>query len=180
MSFEEQPQVSLSSYEEMISRKTAELMGCATEMGATLGSSDQAFIAGLARFGHALGLAFQIRDDILGVWASEAESGKLPAGDIYRRKKSLPVLHAFQYARHEDQQAMMQIYSQEMPITQAQVREVLEIFARTQTREYCAQFLTRQCQQARAALAQATTDRVAIAERAQADLEALIDFVERG
>lgn len=180
MSFEEQPQISLSSYEEMISRKTAELMGCATEMGAALGSSDQAFIAGLARFGHALGLAFQVRDDILGVWASEAESGKLPAGDIYRRKKSLPILHALQYARPADQQAMMQMYAQETPITQAQVQEILAIFARTQTREYCTQFLTRQCQQARTALDQVTTGRAAPAEGAQADLEALIDFVERG
>ena len=180
MSFEDQPQISLSSYEEMISRKTAELMGCATEMGATLGSSDQAFIAGLARFGHALGLAFQVRDDILGVWASEAESGKLPAGDIYRRKKSLPILHALQYARPAYQQAMMQLYALETPITQAQVQEILAIFARTQTREYCTQFLTRQCQQARTALDQVTTGRAAPAEGTPADLEALINFVERG
>lgn len=180
MSFEQQPQVSLPSYEEMISRKTAELMGCATEMGATLGSGDQEIIAGLACFGHALGFAFQVRDDILGVWATEAESGKLPAGDIYRRKKSLPILHALQYAQPDDQQAMAKIYTQETPITQEQAQEVLAIFSRTQTREYCAQFLTRQCQQARMALAQVTTSCETLAERAQTDLEALIDFVERG
>jgi len=53
-------------------------MSCATEMGATLGTCNQEIIEDLARFGHALGLAFQVRDDMLGVWATESESGKLP------------------------------------------------------------------------------------------------------
>jgi len=180
MFFEQQQQVSLSSYEEMISRKTAILMRCATEMGATLGTSNQEIIEGLARFGHALGLAFQVRDDMLGVWATEAESGKLPVGDIYRRKKSLPILHAFQHAQPDDQQAMAKIYNQDAPITEAQVQEVLSIFARTQTREYCNEFLAQQCQQARLALAQVATTRNALATRAQTDLETIIDFVKGG
>lgn len=178
MSFEQQQQVSLSSYEEMISRKTAILMRCAMEMGATLGSGSPEIIEGLASFGHALGLAFQVRDDILGIWATEAELGKLPAGDIYRRKKSLPILHAFQYAQPEDQQIMVKMYKQEEPITQEQAQEILAIFARTQTREYCNQFLARQCQQARLALTQVATADNALATRARTDLEAIIDFVK--
>jgi geranylgeranyl diphosphate synthase type I len=180
MSFERQQQVSLSSYEAMISRKTASLMGCAAEMGATLGTRNQEIIKGLARFGYALGLAFQVRDDMLGVWATEAELGKLPAGDIYRRKRSLPILHAFQYAQPDDQQTMAKMYAQNALITQEQVQEVLAIFVRTQTREYCTQFLAQQCQQARLALAQVATTRNALATRAWADLEAFIDFVEGG
>src|SRR6266568_1565229 len=154
MFFEKQQQVSLSSYEEMIE--------------------------GLARFGHALGLAFQVRDDMLGVWATEAELGKLPVGDIYRRKKSLPILHAFQYAQPDDQQAMAKMYNQHAPITQEQAQEVLAIFVRTRTREYCNQFLAQQCQQARLALAQVATTRNMLANRARTDLEAIIDFVEGG
>jgi geranylgeranyl diphosphate synthase type I len=183
MAFEQLQQISLTSYEEMISRKTATLMRCAVEMGATLGTRNQDSIQGLARFGHALGLAFQIRDDILGVWASEAEAGKLPAGDIYRRKKSLPVLHALQRAPAEDQQAIARIYHQHEPITQEQVTMLLTIFARTQTREHCTQLLKQQCQQARLLLAQASAAHEplnALATRARTDLEALIDFIERG
>jgi geranylgeranyl diphosphate synthase, type I len=178
MSFEEQQEVSLSSYEEMISRKTALLMSCATEMGAILGTNNQEIIESLARFGHALGLAFQVRDDMLGVWATEAESGKLPLGDIYRRKKSLPILHAFQYAQPDDQQIMTKMYNQDAPITQEQAQEVLAIFARTQTWEYCDQFLAQQCQQARLALAQVVTTHNTLANRARTDLEAIVDFVE--
>ncbi len=178
MSFERQPEVSLPGYEEMISRKTAALMECATAMGARLGTCNQEMIGGLARFGHMLGLAFQVRDDMQGIWATEAESGKQPAGDIYRRKKSLPLLHAFQDASAADREVMAKMYAQEAPVTGEQVREVLAIFARTGTRAYCKQFLVRQCQQARSALAQVATANSALAERTRAELEALIDFVE--
>jgi geranylgeranyl diphosphate synthase type I len=180
MSFEQQQQVSLASYEGMISRKTAILMRYALEMGAMLGTRNREIVAGLARFGHALGLAFQVRDDMLGVWATEAELGKLPAGDIYRRKKSLPILHALQYAQPGDRQVMVKMYGQDEPIAQEQVQEVLAIFERTGTREYCDQFLVQQCQQARLALAQVTITSNALATRARTDLEALVDFVERG
>jgi geranylgeranyl diphosphate synthase type I len=176
ISFEQRELVSLPSYEEMISRKTAQLMQCAIEMGATLGTRNREVIESLARVGHALGLAFQVRDDMLGIWASEAESGKLPAGDIYQRKKSLPILHAFERAQAEDQQALVKIYSQAAPITQEQVQEVLAIFARAQTREYCNQTLAHWCQQAYATLNQIDTPN-ALAARARSDLEAIIDFV---
>ncbi len=178
MSFEQQQQVSLASYVEMISRKTALLMQCATEMGALLGTANQEIIEDLSRFGHALGLAFQIRDDMLGVWASEAELGKLPAGDIYRRKKSLPILHAFQYAQLDDRQTIASIYNQDAPITQEQVQEILAILVRTQSREYCHQFLAQQCQQAHVALARIDTTRKELASRVRNDLEAIIDFVK--
>lgn len=178
MSFEQQVQVSLASYEEMIGRKTAMLMSCATEMGAISGTSDQEVIAGLARFGYALGLAFQVRDDMLGVWATEAELGKVSAGDIYRRKKSLPILHALQHAQAEDRQAMAKIYNQDAPVTAAQVQEVLAIFERARTREYCAGFLSQQCQQARGLLAQIAAPRNVLATRACTDLETIIDFLQ--
>ena len=176
ISFEQRQQVSLSSYEEMISRKTACLMCCAIEMGATLGTRNREVIECLARVGQALGLAFQVRDDILGVWASEAESGKLPAGDIFRRKKSLPVLHAFQCAQPGDQQTLTEMYSQNTTLTEEQTQEVLAIFVRTQTREYCNQVLAQWCQRAYLALEQIVMHN-ALATRACADLKAVIDFV---
>lgn len=179
MSFEQQQEVSLPSYEEMISRKTAALMECATAMGATLGAADQEMIEGLARFGRMLGLAFQVRDDMLGIWATEAESGKQPAGDIYRRKKSLPLLHAFRHAPVADREALAKMYSQKAPITGEQVQEILAIFARTGTREYCEQFLIQRCRQARSVLMQAATADNALAIRTRSDLEALVDFVEK-
>src|SRR2546430_12422326 len=88
MSFEEWQAISVAKYVDMISRKTGALMGCAAEMGALLGTRDQETIERLRSFGYAMGVAFQVRDDLLGVWATTAELGKTPAGDVYRRKKS--------------------------------------------------------------------------------------------
>lgn len=178
LAFEQRQEVPLVGYEEMISRKTAALMRCATEMGAMLGTSDQVMIEGLSRFGHALGLAFQVRDDLLGVWARASETGKRSAGDIFRRKKSLPILHALHSARPAERQALVRIYSQDVPITEEQAREVLAIFDRTQTRAYCQRTLAAYCCRARRALAQVDAAGSAFATHARTDLEAMVDFVE--
>src|SRR5579875_1722902 len=179
LSFEQQSQVSLSSYEAMIGRKTACLMCCATQMGARLATCNQEIISGLARFGYTLGLAFQIRDDMLGVWATETELGKQPAGDIHRRKKGLPLVHALQYAQPEDQRVLAKIYAQDEPLAQEQVQDVLAVFERTRTREYCRQLLAERCKQARSALIQLDMIPGSATARARTDLEAIIGFIEQ-
>ncbi len=178
MSFEQQQTITVSAYIDMISRKTAALMSCAAEMGAMLGTRDQETVERLRSFGWAIGVAFQVRDDILGVWASTAELGKTSAGDIYRRKKSLPILHALERATRQDQDRLHALYQQEQPITAEQVEEVLEIFERTQTKNYCREFLSRECVKARATLAAVPHSSNTISARALADMETLVDFVE--
>lgn len=178
ISFETRQAVSVALYIDMIRRKTAELMACAAEMGARLGTRDEETIQRLRSFGEATGIAFQVRDDMLGVWASSAESGKSPAGDIYRRKKSLPILHAFEHASPGDKRALHAIYEQQEPVSGKQVQEVLAIFARAETRAYCRAFLAEQCRLAYAALASVPRHHNAIATQALRDLETLVAFVE--
>jgi len=178
ISFETYRDISASMYVDMISRKTAALMACASEMGALLGTRDADTIERLRSFGHAIGVAFQVRDDLLGVWASTAELGKTPAGDIYRRKKSLPVLHALQHADAHDQQFLREVYQRETPVTSEQVEAVLAIFARTQTKEYCRAFLAEQCRLAHEALANVPHNTSRVAARALDDMETLVLFVE--
>lgn len=178
ISFEARQDISVAMYIDMISRKTAALMACATEMGACLGTRDTEIIARLSSFGKAIGIAFQVRDDLLGVWATTAELGKTPAGDVYRRKKSLPVLHALEQANTHDQQTLHTIYHQEASLTKEQVEDVLAIFERTHTKAYCQQFLTQQCQSAHAALASVPQQTSIIAARALHDMETMVHFVE--
>src|SRR2546426_2590531 len=121
-------------------------------------------------FGQAIGIAFQVRDDLLGVWASKAELGKTSAGDIYRRKKSWPILHALEHASERDQHILHTIYEQETPITGEQVETVLTIFARTQSKIYCQKFLAEQCLSAHEALLSVPRNENAVATRALADL----------
>ena len=178
ISFEKQHDISVAMYTDMISRKTGILMSCATEMGALLGTRDRETIERLRNFGQAIGIAFQVRDDLLGVWASTAELGKTPAGDIYRRKKSLPILHALEHADQHDRAYLRSVYTQEIPVTNAQVAAVLDIFERTGTRAYCRTFLAQQCHLAYEALNSVPHSDNAIAARAIDDMEMLVRFVE--
>ena len=76
----------------MISGKTAALLSCCCELGALLGGADDPTREAYRAFGQYLGLAFQVQDDILGIWGDEAVTGKSAASDLLVGKKSLPVL----------------------------------------------------------------------------------------
>ena len=178
ISFEARQDVSVSMYIDMIRRKTGALMGCAAEMGAILGTRNEETIARLHDFGTAMGVAFQIRDDLLGVWATTEELGKTVAGDIYRRKKSLPVLHALEHANVHDQQFLRMVYAQESSVTNEQVNEILAIFVRTETQAYCRQFLAEQCRLAHEALVNVPHNESPVAARALNDMEKLVLFVQ--
>ncbi|HCI80892.1 MAG TPA: polyprenyl synthetase [Ktedonobacter sp.] len=178
ISFEQRLDISVAMYIDMIGRKTAALMGCATEMGAMLGTRDQNVIESLRNFGWAIGVAFQVRDDLLGVWASMEMLGKTQSGDIYRRKKSLPILYALEHASESDKHFLQSVYQQKDTLTDEQVRNVLAVFERTHTRDYCHEFLMQQCQSAYQALAQVPQQGNSIAERALHDMNMIVRFVE--
>lgn len=92
MSFESQLEVTVEEYIEMIGGKTAALLAYSTELGALVAQQPAATVQHYAAFGRDLGLAFQVRDDVLGIWGDESVIGKSSASDIVTRKKSLPVL----------------------------------------------------------------------------------------
>jgi len=178
ISFEQRLDISVAMYVDMIQRKTGALMACAAEMGGRLGTSDSETIESLRRFGDAMGVAFQVRDDILGVWASAAELGKTSAGDVYRRKKSLPILHALEHAAEREQNVLREVYTQATPLTTEQVEQVLTIFSHTDTKAYCRDFLAHQCKLAYEALGSVPYYNTNIADRARDDMETLVQFVE--
>jgi geranylgeranyl diphosphate synthase type I len=91
-------EVDLSTYLGMIEKKTGALFDCALSLGALVGSDESRIHDSMGRFGRLLGVAFQVRDDMLGVWGAENRTGKAPAADIRRRKKSLPVVYALSRA----------------------------------------------------------------------------------
>jgi geranylgeranyl diphosphate synthase, type I len=92
--FETQPTVELGDYYRMIDCKTAQLFDASCRLGAHAAECDEATIAGYGAVGRAYGMAFQIRDDVAGIWSSVNETGKTVAGDIARRKWTFPVVWA--------------------------------------------------------------------------------------
>ena len=99
-----------------------------------------------ADFGLNLGIAFQIRDDILGIWGDPSVTGKSAATDIISRKKSLPVLYGL--SQSTDLQA---IYQRE-PFSETDVNDAVQALDAVQAREYTQASESAYYQQALAAL----------------------------
>ena len=92
MSYEKTNDLTVEDYWPMISGKTAALLSACCHIGSLLGGADESKQDAYRSFGHYLGLAFQVEDDILGIWGDEALTGKSAASDLVEGKKSLPVL----------------------------------------------------------------------------------------
>ena len=92
MSYEERNDLGVDDYWPMVAGKTAALLSACCQIGALLGGADEAKQDAYRSFGHYLGLAFQVQDDILGIWGDEAVTGKSTANDLMEGKNSLPVL----------------------------------------------------------------------------------------
>ena len=93
MSFEIRDDVTVDEYMTMIEGKTSVLIALACELGALIAGADGETVAHYAEFGLKLGLAFQVIDDILGIWGDEEQIGKSSESDIMTKKKTLPVLY---------------------------------------------------------------------------------------
>ncbi len=124
-------------YLAMIGGKTAAIMAFATRAGATVAGVDDAAVALFERFGRDLGLAFQIRDDILGIWAAQEVTGKPTADDIRRRKQSLPLIALDERARPDDRAELRRLYAAEGRPDEAVVARVLALLDRYEIADYC-------------------------------------------
>lgn len=98
MAFETRADVSMDDYWRMINGKTAALLSCCCELGALLADADDSKQAALAGFGRAMGLAFQVVDDWLGIWGDPAVTGKGVGDDLTSRKKTIPILYGLEHS----------------------------------------------------------------------------------
>jgi len=94
LAFEKRDDVTLSECLTMAGDKTAALMACACSIGAVYLGAPPAMAMSLAGFGAHIGLAFQLTDDLLGIWGAPEITGKPVRADLRARKKSLPVVAA--------------------------------------------------------------------------------------
>ncbi len=119
----------------MIGRKTAALIAASIEAGALLATDDDEVIARYRAFGWALGLAFQINDDLLGIWGAEQTTGKEPS-DVAHKKKTLPVIYAAEQAGPEDRARLLELYATDRRRAPAELAEIVAILERVGAREY--------------------------------------------
>ncbi len=122
LAFEGFDAVGLEMYLQMVQKKTAALIECATHMGAVLGTEKEGIRENYRSFGHQLGVAFQIADDVLGIWGQQEATGKGVGEDIINKKKSLPVAYALEKGNKE----LREIYRRE-EIGPQQVERVIQL-----------------------------------------------------
>jgi geranylgeranyl diphosphate synthase type I len=126
MSFETRLDVTVAEYLFMVQGKTAHLFAASAEMGALLGADGPATAAHFGEFGIELGLAFQVWDDVLGIWGDPAVTGKPAANDLRQRKKNWPVVYALEHAVGPAR-ATLQSFYQGASADEAGVARVLDV-----------------------------------------------------
>ena len=97
IAFESKSEVDTQAYLTMIAGKTGALLALSATMGGLVAHQTQDQLVLLAEFGESLGLAFQIQDDILGIWGNSRTIGKSTASDIITHKKTLPIIFGLQH-----------------------------------------------------------------------------------
>ena len=128
MNFETETTVSIDQYLDMIRLKTAVLLGFALELGALLGGAGAPDADHLRQFGTAIGLAFQLRDDLLDVYGDAATFGKRVGGDIVSDKKTFLLLTAQAQANDAQRAVLTRHIGQPVADAEAKVQAVRAIY----------------------------------------------------
>ena len=152
LQFERRAVIGIDEYLDMIALKTGALIRSSLVIGATIATGDADTIAGVARFGRAIGRLFQIRDDYLGIWGDEAITGKSTNSDIVQRKKTYPVVYAFQQSDGVHQEELRRLYGQEA-LDEGDVDRVLNILDHIGAAQQTDELTEATAREARSALA---------------------------
>jgi octaprenyl-diphosphate synthase len=131
-------------YNRLIEAKTASLMAAACEIGALAGPVE--FRDAFRRFGHALGMAFQVADDLLDYDGSEALTGKPVGHDLRERKVTLPLVYALRHVNADDRERIHHFFTL-VDAGEQEIGEIVEIvrrngglaYAREEARRYAAE-----------------------------------------
>jgi geranylgeranyl diphosphate synthase type I len=126
--------LSVDEYFDMIGRKTAALVAASIEAGALLATDDEAVISRYRAFGWDLGIAFQLNDDLLGIWGAEPSTGKA-ASDVAHKKQTLPILYAVERAGPADRARLLELYAAPSR-SEAEVAEFIGILERLGARDH--------------------------------------------
>ena len=128
MNFEAETSVTIPQYLAMIRLKTAVLLGFALELGAVLAGASAADAEHLRQFGTDIGLAFQLRDDLLDVYGDAATFGKRVGGDIISDKKTYLLLTAQVQANATQRAALARHIGQPVADEEAKVQAVRAVY----------------------------------------------------
>lgn len=154
MDFESRYDVSADEYIEMIRLKTAVLLGCALKSGAIIGGLSPKDADLLYSFGEKIGLAFQLKDDWLDVYADSAVFGKKIGGDILNNKKTYLLIVAFSRASSAEQKLMLHAMNDKTFSPEKKIALFTRLYDTTSAKRLCEDKMRFYFKQGLASLAQ--------------------------
>jgi len=131
--FEKRPEITIKDYLHMIERKTAALIECSLQIGALI-DLNPVKIKYFRDFGRNLGFAFQIKDDILGIWGNDKKTGKPGGNDIRKKKKSFPIVCALSTMNDSSRHEFFNVYNKRT-IDDSDVQKILNILNESNAHE---------------------------------------------
>lgn len=137
LAFESRDQVSLAECQEMAEGKTGALLGAACQLGAMAGGADARTATCYRRFGRLLGSAFQLVDDLLGIWGDPRVTGKPAGSDLVSHKKTLPVVAALTSGTRAGEQ-LAQLYRSDEELDPAAVAQAVRLIEAAGARTWAA------------------------------------------
>ncbi len=134
MNFEVQENVSIDAYIEMITLKTAVLLGASLKIGALAANASLAQANHLYEFGKNIGIAFQIQDDLLDCFGNHSNTGKQVGGDIAANKKTLLYIELMASVHKDDLQQLLTLREEQN--TEVKINETLKLYEKYQIQSF--------------------------------------------
>ena len=138
MNYENQNSITVDDYIQMITKKTAVLLGCSLQMGAVNAGASSVDQDHIYEFGKHLGIAFQLLDDTLDAYSTDEKSfGKQIGGDIIANKKTFLVLKALELANVDQAKKLNELMSKKKSDNAKKIQSVIAIFDELDVKTLC-------------------------------------------
>src|ERR1700678_662888 len=171
LAFEKRDDVTLAECLAMAGDKTAALMACACSIGAVYLGAPPALAMSLAGFGAHVGLAFQLTDDLLGIWGTPEVTGKPVRADLRARKKSLPVVAALTSGTAQGRQ-LRALLTDPQPLTEDDLIRAADLVVAAGGKQWAEDEADGQLAAANASLAD-----IDLPDSVRAELTAIAEFI---
>lgn len=172
LEFEEE-EIGISHYLEMVDKKTGALIRCAFRLGTLLAGASPILEQTLMAVGQEFGRAFQIRDDLLGIWGDGVQTGKPQGSDIRQKKKTLPIAVALAHAVGGEYAILHEIYGKE-EVTDTDVGRVIAVLEKLGAKDVGEKMVTDHLSRANEKLRN-----VPLSARGKDEMNELIDYLAR-
>jgi geranylgeranyl diphosphate synthase, type II len=135
MNYENAEKVSIDDYISMIRLKTAALIGASLRIGAIIANAEEKDALHIEEFGRNLGVAFQLKDDLLDVFGDEKKFGKKTGNDIATNKKTFLYLKAFEQAKGQMHSRLLYYFVNATLDPDAKIAAVKDIYIKLKIKE---------------------------------------------